>query len=297
VDAVSFKKKVDLRKTSEEQFLSYTAQTSQSEQTRQRLSSMRDMILRVLGKRKNEHEHLEVADIGCGAGSLCILWAEYGHQRMHGVDIDERLVALGKQRAAAMGFTIDFRVGGSTALPWTDSTMDVCLMPEVLEHVPEWQASLKECARVLRPGGLLMITTTNKFCPRQQEFTLPLYSWYPGWVKRYCERLALTTRPEIANHTRYPAVNWFSFYKLRKELQKVGFGNCVDRFDVMDVEQKGPLVHTIVQGIRTIPVLRWLAYFASPYTLVLAFKANRGEGELRKGLRETHYDIPISVVE
>jgi 2-polyprenyl-3-methyl-5-hydroxy-6-metoxy-1,4-benzoquinol methylase len=55
--------------------------------------------------------------------------------------------------------------------------MDVCLLPELLEHVADWQSCLNEAARVLRPGGLLYLSTTNVLCPRQQEFNLPLYSF------------------------------------------------------------------------------------------------------------------------
>ena len=76
--------------------------------------------------------------------------------------------------------------------------MDVCLLPELLEHVADWQSCLKEAPRVLRSGGLLYLSTTNVLRPRQEEFNLPLYSWYPGPLKRYCERLAMTTRPALA---------------------------------------------------------------------------------------------------
>src|SRR6476660_9819677 len=75
------------------------------------------------------------------------------------------LINLGKQRAAAGGYTVDFCVGSSTELPWPSETMDVCLVPEVLEHVPEWRTCLEEYVRILRPGGLLMITTSNKLRP------------------------------------------------------------------------------------------------------------------------------------
>ncbi len=62
----------------------------------------------------------------------------------------------------------------------------------------------------MRPGGVLYLTTTSCLCPSQMEFRLPLYSWYPGFLKRRYERLAKTTRPELANFAIYPAVHWFS---------------------------------------------------------------------------------------
>ena len=99
--------------------------------------------------------------------------------------------------------------------------MSVCL-PELLEHVPDWETCLREAARSLDPGGLLYLSTTNVLCPVQSEFNLPLYSWYPGFIKRRYERLAVTTRPAIANYAKYPAVNWFTFYRLRDYLASTG---------------------------------------------------------------------------
>jgi SAM-dependent methyltransferase len=149
--------------------------------------------------------------------------------------------------------------------------MHVCLLPELLEHVVEWMACLKETARILRPGGVLFLSTTNKLCPSQQEFSLPLYSWYPRPLKRHFEKLAVTKRPELENFARYPAVNWFSFYSLRSELSRLGF-DCWDRFDVMDLSLKGALARFVGSCIRGHTAARWLAHVATPGTTVFAVK-------------------------
>ena len=75
---------------------------------------------------------------------------------------------------------------------------------------------------MLRPGGVLYLRTTNRLCPIQAEFSLPLYAWHPRSMKRYCERLAVTTRPGIANYARYPAVHWFSYFQLKEYLTQLG---------------------------------------------------------------------------
>src|SRR5262249_59286320 len=84
-----------------------------------------------------------VADIGCGAGTQSRLWAEIGCQ-VHGLDVNERLIELAKIRSTQAGYNIDFRVGSSVSLPWSDGSMQVCLAIELLEHVSEWQKSLSE---------------------------------------------------------------------------------------------------------------------------------------------------------
>ena len=216
---------------------------------------------------------LDVADIGCGAGTQCRLWAARGH-RVFGVDVNEPLIRLAEKRAAEEGVEIKFEVGSATALPWADRTMDVCLVPELLEHVADWQSCVNEAARVLRPGGLLYLSTTNVLCPKQQEFTLPLYSWYPGPLKRYCERLAVTTRPAIANFAKYPAVHWFSFYGLRDFLEPLGF-RCLDRFDLIDTAGKGTHAKFIVGVVQAIPLLRFLGHVATPSTYLVAVKSPR----------------------
>jgi 2-polyprenyl-6-hydroxyphenyl methylase/3-demethylubiquinone-9 3-methyltransferase len=231
------------------EFYDYYASASQSAATAQRFRGIQNAVLRVAAQQRMP-ERLEVADIGCGAGTQTRMWAERGH-RLRGLDVNGPLIELARQRAAAEGLDIRFEVGSATALPWPDACVDVALVPELLEHVADWQSVVNEAARVVRPGGLLFLSTTNVLCPVQQEFTLPLYSWYPGPVKRYCERLAVTTRPALANHAKYPAVHWFSFYGLRDYLKPLGF-HSLDRFDLIDLEGKGRLAALAVGAARRV---------------------------------------------
>jgi 2-polyprenyl-3-methyl-5-hydroxy-6-metoxy-1,4-benzoquinol methylase len=252
------------------EFFDYYSQASDREESLQRFNSLSEIVKRYLSRRSGE---LEVADIGCGAGTQSLLWASKGHH-VHALDVSEKLIELAKERSKRCGAVIDFRVGSASAVPWSSASMDVCFVPELLEHVVRWRECLDEFARILRPGGVLLITTTNKLCPKQQEFELPLYSWYPGFLKRHYVEVARTTRPEIAGYATYPAVNWFTFYGLRKELRSRGL-RSLDRFDVIDLSQKSRMKSSVVHLIRAVPILRWLAYLVTPSTSVVAIK----EGE------------------
>jgi len=255
---------------SDERFTEYYARASQSIVTLNRIRSIRDSTLRIASAQGLSKPVLDVADIGCGAGTQSFLWAELGHN-VHGLDVNQPLLEVARQRAGELRCSVDFQLGSATKLPWADESTDVCLMLELLEHVSEWQACLQECSRILRGRGILVLTTSNKLCPFQQEFNLPLYSWYPNFLKRYFERLAVTTRPQLANYAKYPAVNWFSFYSLRATLSKYGFMS-LDRFDLVDVSNKKFVSQWMIRAIRGFPVLRWLAHVSTEGTILMAVK-------------------------
>ena len=262
------KGKETLDHSSREEFYEYYKDQSISPSALERLNNIHVTLNRELGARSRET--LDIVDIGCGAGTLCTIWARDGH-RVHGIDVNEPLINLARERAEKDGLEIDYRVGTATQLPWPDSSMDVCMVPELLEHVEEWEACLDEFSRVLRSNGLLYLSTNNKLCPVQQEFELPLYSWYPGFVKRYCEKLAKTTRPHLTGYATYPAVNWFTYNMLRKEFDKRGMVSK-DRFDLIDYSSKGRLARLLLSIIKSTPLTRFVAYVFTPYTRILGRK-------------------------
>lgn len=252
-----------------QEFVDYYAKESLSSAAINRMEGIFDCVRRNLSNRQKE-QTLAVADIGCGAGLMSMMWAKEGHI-VHGIDVNEALIEIAKTRATDAGLNIEFTLGSATDLPWPDESMDICIAPELLEHVADWQSCINEFVRILKPEGILYISTANKLCPKQQEFTLPLYSWYPARLKRYFENLAKTTHPEIAGYAKYPAVNWFSYYQLRQEFLEMGM-NTLDRFDIMNVDNKPAYQQFIVKLIRRLPMLRWLGHVATPGLTVLAIK-------------------------
>ncbi len=102
-----------------------------------------------------------VADLGCGPGVMLSevllsrpAWLGYG------VDISPAAVNYAQRLAAQKGVAAraDIREGDVARLPFADESMDVVVASEVLEHVPDLSGSLREIARVLRPGGRAAIT-------------------------------------------------------------------------------------------------------------------------------------------
>lgn len=249
------------------QFFRYYEQESMSDEAWRRFASIRAAVLRSAALPPGA---LDVADIGCGAGTQCRMWAELGH-RVSGADINGELIALARQRAAAAGLHIRFDAASATQLPWADGSQDLCLAPELLEHVADWHGCIREMARVLRPGGLLYLSTSNRLCPKQQEFDLPLYSWYPAPLKRHYVRLACSSRPELAGHAAFPALNWFSYRSLGRALEKLDIV-CRDRFDLIDLQEHSRLASLAIGALRRLPPLRFLGHVATPYLVLLGVK-------------------------
>jgi 2-polyprenyl-3-methyl-5-hydroxy-6-metoxy-1,4-benzoquinol methylase len=88
-----------------------------------------------------------VLDVGCGEGVLTYEWAErLGDARVVGIDLDDpKLRAEWEQRTRA---NLEFRAEEATSLSFTDDEFDMACAIELLEHVPEPEATVAEMARV-----------------------------------------------------------------------------------------------------------------------------------------------------
>jgi 2-polyprenyl-3-methyl-5-hydroxy-6-metoxy-1,4-benzoquinol methylase len=100
-----------------------------------------------------------VLDAGCGVGYGTSYLAEHGAGHVTGVDIDPESIAYAEHRYAAPN--IAFRVGDLRALGLAAGSFDTVVSFEVIEHLREQEAFVDELARVLRPDGVLVLSTPN----------------------------------------------------------------------------------------------------------------------------------------
>ena len=104
----------------------------------------------------------DVLDAGCGEGYGSRLLAELGGaRRCVGIDVDERTIAAARTAYGDLD-ALDFEPGDVTRLPFTDDSFDVVTCFETIEHVAAQREAVAELARVLRPGGLLLISSPNR---------------------------------------------------------------------------------------------------------------------------------------
>lgn len=105
--------------------------------------------------------HLEpgqkLLDVGCGPGSITLELAQrVAPGQVTGVDASESVIVQARAAALAAGDEVTrFETADAMHLPHADDTFDIVHAHQVLQHVPDPVALLREMARVTRPGGLV----------------------------------------------------------------------------------------------------------------------------------------------
>ena len=141
---------------------------------------------------------LRILDIGCGAGLLCEPFTRLGAQVI-GVDPSATNIAAAKLHADKGHLSIDYRC---TTVEEMDvrERFDIVLAMEVVEHVSDVGMFLNRCAAMLKPGGLMVISTLNR---NWKSFALAIVGaeyvlrWLPRGTHQWDK---FVTPDELAHH-------------------------------------------------------------------------------------------------
>jgi SAM-dependent methyltransferase len=124
-----------------------------------------DSVISLL-REENSFPNLSVLDLSCGEGELLVTCKELGCQvrgsRYRSEDYiirHDRLV----MNPSASSIVIDEGVDLHKALPYENESFDVVILTEVVEHLVEYRTVMYEAARVVKPGGIVIVTTPNIF--------------------------------------------------------------------------------------------------------------------------------------
>jgi ubiquinone/menaquinone biosynthesis C-methylase UbiE len=166
---------------------------------------------------KNEDlKNKKLLDAGCGTGWFSLAASQRDAQ-VTSMDLGENLLAQVKKKCDT-----DCVVGSILEIPFPENTFDYVISSEVIEHTPDPYKALYEIHRVLKPGGIMVLSTPNKF-------------WY--WSLWLANIFKLRPYQGLEN--------WSGYFQLKKETKKAGF-NKIEQVGVHIV----PFVHPITYPIN-----------------------------------------------
>lgn len=148
-----------------------------------------------------------LVDFGCGNGAQTLLFRDR-FAAITGVDVETGQLAAFTREFARAGAGEQARglLSDGAVLPLPDACADVVTSFTVLEHVADERLSLREVRRVLRPGGLLVVTVPNRWwlfethgcnLPLLPWNRVPLVSWWPKRLHDRWARARIYRRREI----------------------------------------------------------------------------------------------------
>ncbi len=129
-----------------------------------RLTYIRDVVCRHFDRlpaQSQSFNGLNLLDIGCGGGLVTEPITRLVGT-VTGIDASAELIATAHDHAVANGLTIGYRAVLSDALVKMKKTYDVVLALEVIEHVDDPDALLRDIANLLKPGGIAIVSTPNR---------------------------------------------------------------------------------------------------------------------------------------
>ncbi len=136
----------------------------------------------------------KLLDVGCGGGRFLYRMQKRGWS-VEGSDFDEQAT-----RKVSARYGIKTHVGDLSQCALAPHHFDVITLSQTIEHLYTPEATLRECLRILKPGGLLVMTTPNVHCLAAAEFG----AYWRGW--------------EAPRH-----LHLFSVESLQRLTQRIGF--------------------------------------------------------------------------
>jgi ubiquinone/menaquinone biosynthesis C-methylase UbiE len=175
--------------------------------TSQNLVSRRRFALEMIESRVPPGS--KILDVGCGTGHLAGELMRRGYQAW-GVDFSEGMV-----RYACEHYGADrFQMGDIERIPFPDNTFDGVMSLGVMEYLSSDEPALREMWRVLKPGGVAVITTPSSVCPFYyfDRAVLKARILARPMVRLVRHRTAARTLPTVT-HRRYYGRRWMQLMR------------------------------------------------------------------------------------
>ena len=130
------------------------------------------LLLRLAGDLRDR----AVLDVGCGDGTLTLALARAGAASVIGCDIDPRMISHAVARGARQQDAVHYTVADAARLPFADRSFELVTVVTVLAFIPDAEGAVREMARVLKPGGSLIVGELGKWS------LWAALRWMRGWL-------------------------------------------------------------------------------------------------------------------
>lgn len=188
----------------------------------------------------------KVLDVGCGLAYGTAMMAEFT-DLITGIDYDNETIEENKKRYQSIS-KLDFKQAEIPPLPFADASYDVITAFQFIEHIKSRKEFLKECLRVLKPGGSLLVTTPN--------------------VKK-----SLARNPfHVHEYTFDEMKTEVSSYTNKFELQGLNGNTVVNKY----YHENGKFVRMILR-FDVLKMHQWLpsAWLSKPYNMITSMMRNK----------------------
>ncbi|MBT8082518.1 MAG: bifunctional 2-polyprenyl-6-hydroxyphenol methylase/3-demethylubiquinol 3-O-methyltransferase UbiG [Gammaproteobacteria bacterium] len=138
-------------------------------------------------------EGLRVLDVGCGGGILSESMARLG-ARVTGIDVVEKNIRIASLHAAHEDLDIDYRLATAAELAAEGRVFDVVLNMEVVEHVADVDAFMRDCAQLTAESGVMFVATINR-TPAAWLFAIVGAEYVLRWLPRGTHRWSMFQKP------------------------------------------------------------------------------------------------------
>jgi len=153
--------------------------------------------------------YITVLDVGCGNGVYTLSMAKLA-QTAIGIDIAGDRLKEALEDAEKLKVNTQFAIGNAECLPIHDSSCDVVLVMEALEHIENQETALKEAKRVLKSDGYLIVSVPNRLYPLEMHYIrigkiiirgfygqIPFFSWAPRFIRKRFQTARIYSKKEI----------------------------------------------------------------------------------------------------
>ncbi len=172
---------------------------------------------------------LNILDVGCGAGGNILFLKKFG--KVTGLDVSEDALAFSRNKGFAA-----LVPGRAEKLPFPDGSFDIVATLDCIEHIEDDRSALRECGRVLKNNGALLLTApAHRWLWSRHDEALHHMRRYTATDLRI-KICGAGFRIKEMSHFVIPAIPFLLVHKAVRFVKKRVFPNMKEVVDTYDVE-------------------------------------------------------------